>query len=333
MVIEALGKLFQRVSSGAPNIAPLGEDMGRISGALIHIEAHGNLDHFPDSRNARWALLETASRRHLVEWRRSQSRFALTKAGQRLAARNSVTQGAWLQEFPQPRGKLTGRLVGAGVFVVFAGLGVAGLFYVGPLDSPFTEVIRTAAHMPHASMIHSTDIQPERTSCATCPILPKRHRPAARLNTPMAVSSDDPLMGPPSSATLRDGGWQRRGSASRPSAGGMFEPPTAAQPAGSGSQGRDAVGAEAGPSNPVVANDNAERPDAPDADMTSKDRDRTKIARHKHRGTAGRQRHDPSSAAIRTYEYQRYDSLSYAAGSFDSGRPMGRAFPQPWLFR
>jgi hypothetical protein len=332
MVIEALGKLFQRVSSGAPNIAPLGEDMGRISGALIHIEAHGNLDHFPESRNARWALLETASRRHLVEWRRSQSRFALTKAGQRLAARHSVTQGAWLQEFPQPRGKLTGRLVGAGVFVVFAGLGVAGLFYVGPLDSPFTEVIRTAAHMPSASMIHSTDIQPERTSCATCPILPKRHRPAARLNAPMAVSSDDPLMGPPSSATLRDG-WQRPGAASRHSAGGMFEPPTGAQPAGGGSQGRDAVGAEVGPSNPVVANDNAERPDAPDADMTSKDRDRTKIARHKHRGTAGRQRHDPSSAAIRTYEYQRYDSLSYASRSFDSGRPMGRAFPQPWLFR
>jgi hypothetical protein len=333
MVIEALGKLFQRVSSGAPNIAPLGEDMGRISGALIHIEAHGNLDHFPESRNARWALLETASRRHLVEWRRSQSRFALTKAGQRLAARHSVTQGAWLQEFPQPRGKLTGRLVGAGVFVVFAGLGVAGLFYVGPLDSPFTEVIRTAAHMPSASMIHSIDIQPERTSCATCPILPKRHRPAARLNAPMAVSSDDPLMGPPSSATLRDGGWQRPGAASRHSAGGMFEPPTGAQPAGGGSQGRDAVGAEVGPSNPVVANDNAERPDAPDADMTSKDRDRTKIARHKHRGTAGRQRHDPSSAAIRTYEYQRYDSLSYASRSFDSGRPMGRAFPQPWLFR
>jgi len=65
--------------------------MGRIGGALIRIEVR-NLGHFPLSRNARWALIETADRRHFVEWRRRQWRFELAKASQRPAARNSVNK-------------------------------------------------------------------------------------------------------------------------------------------------------------------------------------------------------------------------------------------------
>jgi hypothetical protein len=51
----------------------------------------------------------------------------------------------WGQEFPQRLGKLIGTLVGTGAFALFAGLVVAGLFDAGALDSPFTEVIRSAA--------------------------------------------------------------------------------------------------------------------------------------------------------------------------------------------
>jgi hypothetical protein len=40
---------------------------------------------------------------------------------------------------------LIGTLVGTGAFALFAGLVVAGPFDAGALDSPFTEVIRSAA--------------------------------------------------------------------------------------------------------------------------------------------------------------------------------------------
>jgi hypothetical protein len=89
MIIEHFGRLFRRASTKALNIAAPDEETQRITAALIHLEAHGNLDRFPVSRNTRRALFETASRRHLVEWRQGCSRFELTKAGQRLTARSA----------------------------------------------------------------------------------------------------------------------------------------------------------------------------------------------------------------------------------------------------
>jgi hypothetical protein len=193
MVIEPLGRLFR-----ASNIAPLDDEARRICAALIHIEAHGNLDRFLVSRNARRALFETASRRQLVQWRRSHSRFELTKAGKRLAARSSVGQrvsGSNAQEFPQPRKvvkfrKLTGMLVGAVVCIVFRDLLVAGPFDAGLLDSAFIEDIPQSVHTPLASTSRSTDAQREGASCLRCPVPPKRGRPATALMTaPQATRS------------------------------------------------------------------------------------------------------------------------------------------------
>jgi hypothetical protein len=193
MVIEPLGRLLR-----ASNIAPLDDEARRICAALIHIEAHGNLDRFLVSRNARRALFETASRRQLVQWRRSHSRFELTKAGKRLAARSLVGQrvsGSNAQEFPQPRKvvkfrKLTGMLVGAVVCIVFAGLLVARPFDAGLLDSAFIEDIPPSAHTPLASTSRSTEAQPEGASCLRCPVPPKRGRPATALMTaPQATRS------------------------------------------------------------------------------------------------------------------------------------------------
>jgi hypothetical protein len=90
MVIERFRRLFRRGSTEPANIAALGEESSRITAALIHLAAHGNLDQYPVSRNTKQALVETAGRRRLVEWRRSHSRFELTRAGQRLAAASSI---------------------------------------------------------------------------------------------------------------------------------------------------------------------------------------------------------------------------------------------------
>jgi len=93
MNFALLSGVFRRESNGLPHAAMPDEETRRISVALIHIQAHGNLDRFAASRSAKQAILATASSRQLVTWRRKRTRYELTKAGQRLAAHSVTIQG------------------------------------------------------------------------------------------------------------------------------------------------------------------------------------------------------------------------------------------------
>jgi hypothetical protein len=92
MVFALLSAVFRRESTGMPHLVVPDEEARRISVALIHIRAHGNLDRFAASRSGKQAILATVSRRRLVTWRRKHTRYELTKAGQRFAAHGTSVQ-------------------------------------------------------------------------------------------------------------------------------------------------------------------------------------------------------------------------------------------------
>ena len=144
MVFELLSAVFRRESTGMPHVVAPDEETRRISVALLHIQAHGNLDRLAASWREKQALFATVSRRQLVTWRRKRRRYELTKAGQRFAAHGTTIQGVpgeIAQGLSPPRsimkfGMVIGALVGVAALMVLTGLPVPEPIQAGASDSP-----------------------------------------------------------------------------------------------------------------------------------------------------------------------------------------------------
>jgi hypothetical protein len=80
MSIRLLSKAFRR--GGMHHKAALDIEALRISAAMAHIKALGNLDGFPAGRSERLALVSTAGRQGLVVWDKSRGRYELTSLGE-----------------------------------------------------------------------------------------------------------------------------------------------------------------------------------------------------------------------------------------------------------
>src|SRR6266498_50255 len=81
MSIRLLSKAFRR--GPVHHKAALDIEALRISAAMPHIKALGNLDGFPAGRSERLALMSTAGRQGLVVWDKSRARYELTSLGER----------------------------------------------------------------------------------------------------------------------------------------------------------------------------------------------------------------------------------------------------------